>query len=662
MQKAGAATDSTVDKMLSVTKETDKIVDSLQNVGVSIDGASTKLLDASKTSETAATNFLAASQNLGNVNKEVEKTGKKSKTATDNLKGLMDKLSGLKNLQKGFELADSLSITNTKLDNVNDGSQSNTDLQDKVYAAAGNSRSSYTDMAGYVSKLSNTTGETFQSNDETIGFTQLMQKALVAGGASPDEQNSTMDQLIDQMSGGGISGDGLSSIAESAPKILDAISSYTGMSGDELQALADKGGITADVIKNSMFAMSKDINSDFSNTDMTFADTWAKIKDGGMQAFSGILEKVTEFISNPGVQQFIDSLIAGFSLLADGVSAVLGFITNNMDMIAPFLAIIGTVLLAGIITYLKAIIPELIAMIPPLLIQMATWIATAAPILIVVAAIALVILAVYQLGGSFQQIFGFIGGVIGATIALISNIGIGIWNAVASIVNFFATSFMNPITTMKIRINEVLIWILGKVESFMQTMSGILNFITGGKVDLTAGIEAKKNELMNSNDQLNSSLTTTTVMDTLEYKNIKDSFDAGKEKGVQVADNFTDKLSGLADTFSNKNKGVDDTSFDFQAYLGDGDSLTKTLGDDNKPLTVEGTGANGSLPVSMPEEDLSYLKDIAERDYIANIASNSLAPNISVQFGDVHENADAGKIAGHIKRILQEEIATVSEG
>ncbi len=64
----------------------------------------------------------------------------------------------------------------------------------------------------------------------------------------------------------------------------------------------------------------------------------------------------------------------------------------------------------------------------------------------------------------------------------------------------------------------------------------------------------------------------------------------------------------------------------------------------------------------MPDDDLDYLRDIAERDYIANVATNSLAPNISIQFGDVHENADANKVAGRIREILQNEIAVASEG
>ena len=57
-----------------------------------------------------------------------------------------------------------------------------------------------------------------------------------------------------------------------------------------------------------------------------------------------------------------------------------------------------------------------------------------------------------------------------------------------------------------------------------------------------------------------------------------------------------------------------------------------------------------------------YLKDIAERDYRAEYTQATLAPNIQITFGDVHENADADKVSKIIEKILTEEIAVVSEG
>ena len=64
----------------------------------------------------------------------------------------------------------------------------------------------------------------------------------------------------------------------------------------------------------------------------------------------------------------------------------------------------------------------------------------------------------------------------------------------------------------------------------------------------------------------------------------------------------------------------------------------------------------------MSDEDLKYLRDIAERDYINKFTTATLAPNISIKFGDVRETADADKVAKRIRKILQEEIAMAAEG
>ena len=64
----------------------------------------------------------------------------------------------------------------------------------------------------------------------------------------------------------------------------------------------------------------------------------------------------------------------------------------------------------------------------------------------------------------------------------------------------------------------------------------------------------------------------------------------------------------------------------------------------------------------MADEDLQYLRDIAEREYVNKFSTATLAPNIQITFGDVHKEADADKVVGRIKKILQEDIALASEG
>ena len=81
------------------------------------------------------------------------------------------------------------------------------------------------------------------------------------------------------------------------------------------------------------------------------------------------------------------------------------------------------------------------------------------------------------------------------------------------------------------------------------------------------------------------------------------------------------------------------------------------------PAAVKGTGKNGSMNVKLEDEDIDYLRELAERDYVARIAQNTLAPNIQVTFtGDISQEMDYEKIGPAVAQILQDEIDTAPEG
>ncbi len=81
------------------------------------------------------------------------------------------------------------------------------------------------------------------------------------------------------------------------------------------------------------------------------------------------------------------------------------------------------------------------------------------------------------------------------------------------------------------------------------------------------------------------------------------------------------------------------------------------------PATVKGAGKNGSMNVKLEDEDVDYLRELAERDYVARIAQNTLAPNIQITFtGDINREMDYEKIGPAVAQILQDEIDTAPEG
>jgi len=316
-----------------------------------------------------------------------------------------------------------------------------------------------------------------------------------------------------------------------------------------------------------------------------------------------------------------------------------------------------------VIKYLMAAIPVLINFI-------AWWFVANLPIIAIILTLAAFIYMLISLGVTVEDIFGFIGGVIGTVIAFILNLLILVWNAIADLVNFLANAFNHPLSSILILFNDWTISILDFFISIVQGLETLINKVTGSKLDLTSGIMNLRNKVEESINLWKNDVGWQEFAPKLDYVNYEDFAGIGDGLGRDLYNN----LKGLTEPKLDPEKEYD---FDINKYDPNnsnnsngstGSSDTSNPYDTNNSynfydtVPIEGTGPNGSVNVEMTDDDLDYLRDIAERDYIANVATNSLAPNISIQFGDVHENADANKVAGRIREILQNEIAVASEG
>ena len=130
----------------------------------------------------------------------------------------------------------------------------------------------------------------------------------------------------------------------------------------------------------------------------------------------------------------------------------------------------------------------------------------------------------------------------------------------------------------------------------------------------------------------------------------------------------TKDIVSTADNWSEKGKGVGDfiDKWDFGSALAidpnAGGIDYSQFATDGSPATVKGKGKNGAVKVEN-EEDIEWMRKLAERDYIARISQNTLAPNIKVEFsGPITKEADTDNIMSHVSEQLKEMIATAPEG
>lgn len=245
-------------------------------------------------------------------------------------------------VKSGMGATDNYINSLSRLNLINDGSQSTAQLQQMIFGAANRARGDYSAMANAAGKMGLLAGDAFGSNKELVRFTELMQKSFKVSGASTMEQQAGMYQLTQAMAAGKLQGDEFRSIMENAPMLAQAIADFTGKSKGELKQMSAEGTITADIIKGAMFAAADDINGKFKEMPVTFGDIANRTKNSALRAFDPVMRRISAFLNSPAGSEFADSVDKAMDKAANAVNKLLTagynvykFMKNNWTWIEP---------------------------------------------------------------------------------------------------------------------------------------------------------------------------------------------------------------------------------------------------------------------------------------------------------------------------------------
>lgn len=613
------------------------------------DGYSRVIQNINRNTLLAEKNIGGASRTVDRLNQSLSGTDRASNIASSGVKKLASAMGSLLALKQGIAMTDEFINTSTRLNQVNDGLQTSKELHDQIYRAAQRSRGAYDSMAASVAKLGMMAGDAFGSTQEIVDFTELVQKSFRVGGASKGEQDAGMYQLAQAMASGRLQGDEFRSISENAPMITKALSQSLGVGIGQLRDMSSEGLLTADVVKKAMFDMADEINSKFTEMPLTFSDVGTQIKNHALYSFQGVMESANNILNSDNVSNFVNFFKGGIDLIAWSVQALLVGVNWLLTTITNGWSVIEPILIAAAMIYLPYLISQLWLMIQPIIAAAGAWLMMNMPILIIIGLISLFIFSLQQAGVTTGEIVGGIAGTFWALGAIIYNVFAMVSNVIGSFVNFLGNVFISPIAAIKklfyemaLYLNQIFLGIAKQIENLLNAIPGIEVNITGGLKNSVAYLEGQIAKIDKENGLKD-------FIPKWELKDVEKSFNKGFNWGNSA-------VGSLASGGITPPGGI-----------GLGSVGTPSLGDymvgGALPVTNGGAGGSGgSLNVSIDKEDIQYLKDIADRDYVNKYTSATLAPNVSIQFGDVHETADASKIGGILEKILREEISVVQEG
>lgn len=681
LRKINTALNATLNAFEQVQRASGNAVDPAQ-----IQAARAALVQANNEVEQMAEGYRRAAEQEEVLNRGLRNGNSAAGSLLGKVKGIVATLAAGAGLKALTGLSDKLTSTTARLSFMVDDGGSVDALEQKIMASAQRARSYYLDTASAIASMGSNAGRAFSNNDELIGFMELINKSFVIGGASAEGQSAAMLQLTQAMAAGALRGEELNSILENAPSIARAIESYMGIAEGSIKQYAEQGLVTAEVVKNAMFASADEINAKFESMPMTWAQIATKMKNTALAAFDPVLTRLNQVANSAQFNTVINGAINGLAMLATVATGVLdllikgaSFVVENWSWISPivyglvaaFIAYNTVALITNGINGIMAL-AEGVKAAALMMSTGATFAATAAQyglnaallVIALVAAIYAACSAIAKFTGIANSGFGVIAGGINVVIQFfvnlgltVANIALGIWNALGACAQNIGIAFGNVIAGVQSWFYNLLSTALTVVAGICEALNKLpfvefdYSGITNAASDYAAkAAEASGNmqDFVSVGDAFNEGMST---FETWQDGWVGDAFDAGANWGDGVAAGVSDAIGGLFD-------------MDLGAATDYGTGMGNFALDDIADYTGQTAANTGAAAdaLSTSTEELAYLRDIAERDAINRFTTAEVKIDMTGMTNRIEGGADLDGVISVLTDGFTEALLTAAEG
>lgn len=423
---------------------------------------------------------------------------------------LIDRLgTALGNLMAAPDAARS---TQARLGLFNESEFTNQELYGQIYRTANATRTDIQATGDLASRI--LISGAMQGPNAAQGalqVTDLINRALVAGGGTSEENRRALLQLSQALASGNLQGDELRAIREQTPYLANILAEglgnvderFIGTTIGDLKDLGAAGELTASTILQSFVSMEDEIQAAFEQMPRTFSqattvmnNVWTYFltqlgeTDGILARLNDRMWEFVDFLASAAGADFLAYLASGMTVLGnlalwvtDGMEVLFTFLSENINVATALFAGLGA--MAAFSAGLAIV----------------AWVAAAWPILAVIGLVALLVYGLLELGATVGDIVGaiagaflFLGGmiwdlgllavnIVGVVLAVAFNIAVaiatginlvfyGLWQGILWVV----TTIVNVITVVGQVLATVFMVAYIAVES---VISGIVNLFGG---------------------------------------------------------------------------------------------------------------------------------------------------------------------------------------
>jgi|LSQX01.1.fsa_nt_gb tape measure domain-containing protein len=585
------------------------------------------------------TDFDDVERSIREADEQQKKFNRNVRNGGDFANGLKNKLLGVGaaigaafSAKKIIDLADTMTNTRARLNFIVDDGGSVQELEEKIMASANRARASYQTTADVVSKLGMQAGHAFSSNDELIAFSEQLNKSFVIAGADAQAVESVMYNLTQALSSGVLRGQDLNAVFSNAPNIIQNIADYLDVPIGKIREMAADGELSASVVKNAMLAAADETNARFAEMPMTWAQVWTIAKNIILEAFEPVIQTIGKAAS---------------------------YIYDNWSTIAPVFygiaAAIGVVAAAygiwKVVTLAQTVAQW--ALNSALLANPITWI-----VLAIAAVVGAIVVWINKIGGlkvawltAVNAIMtawdwvkiGFFTGVYWV-IDLWEKMKLGLMSAGVAVANYMGDMKANVLMILQNMVNGAIdiingfIGVLNKLPGVsIETISAVTfgttaqleneaakqarnNALDAYRADIEAGIADRQAQL----NQMKADARSATADRLAQIESVRAEQANSKLQGGSAGNQWDELLRGVDDIAGNTGKMKDSLEF--------------------------------------AEEDIRYMRDIAERDAINRYTTNDIHIDMSGMNNNINSELDLDGVVGYLNSGLEEAIVIASEG
>jgi len=220
--------------------------------------------------------------------------------------------------------ADAYSLMNARLKLATSSQEEFSTAQAELARIAQSTQSPISSLVTLYGRISRPLKEAGRSQADILKVTEAVATSFRVSGATAEESQNGVIQFAQALGAGALRGEEFNSVAEQAPRLMQALAASIGVPVGALKEMATQGLLTADVVSDALVSQLDVLRREAETLPETvggamtaLADKWQKaIGQTNVQPLIDSINKLGETISDPVVVENLVTLASALATLA----------------------------------------------------------------------------------------------------------------------------------------------------------------------------------------------------------------------------------------------------------------------------------------------------------------------------------------------------------